>query len=122
MEVHLGKSGLHKHILTKFPMSLFTNTAVDGPLFIILKTAIQKPITFWEAALHKQDEAVVQEALQLFTDMETSLWDSRFLQYPKVYFGSTVPSSNVPSLRKIVSKHKGEIVKVEELATHIIEW
>ena len=122
LDKYCGKGAPHQQALTKFPMRVFEDLAVNGSLHCVLETVLQQPPSFLDSMLQGVPEGVVEEGLVVFGQVDSNLRDRGFLHHPKVFFGSTVPREIIPELRNIVSKHKGEIVKAESVATHIIEW
>ena len=134
MERYLGKDGRYKHVMTKLPEALLKDLKLEGSVHSILNNITKKPAKFLQSFLGVWDSAdtslskgsknqlLINEGLQLFQDIEDELWDKGVLKNKKIFFGHSIPPNVVSELRSVVSKHKGEIVKNETLATHIIEW
>ena len=122
MDKYCGKGAPYQYVLTKLPIRVFEDVSVKGSLHCILEVVLQRPLSFFEAVLQGSSEGIIEEGLSVLSQIDSNLRDRGFLTHPKIFFGSTVPHEIIPELRNIVSKHKGEIVKNESSATHIIEW
>jgi hypothetical protein len=122
LDKFFGKTGTLRHAMTKFPASILNDFTINGSVHIILEAILAAPSGFLERALQAAPGSVVQDLIPFISQLENRLFDKNFIHYPKVFFGPSVPSTVVAELRSIVSKHKGEVVKNEKAATHIIEW
>ena len=122
LDKYCGKGASHQHVLTKLPIRVFEDFSVNGSLHCILESILQRPLSYLDAVLQGASEEVIEEGLSVLSQIDTNLRDRGFLTHPKIFFGASVPHTIIPELRNIVSKHKGEIVRSESMATHIIEW
>jgi hypothetical protein len=122
LDKYFGKHGQYCRHLVKFPASIFNDHVINGSLHSVLDVVLTKPLSFLDDLLIGSDAKIIEEGIQLMLLIENNLWERGFIRNPKIYFGSTVPQKLLSELRSIVSKHKGEIIKDESKATHIIEW
>jgi len=121
MEDTLGKDAPEPKPYTRLPVRLFHDYTPQGSLSTILLTCYRFRAQNELRRLDLRNSGNRERNLQLYEQVLQVLIDGSKLKFPVVFFGSSIPASELSSLTEIVKKHGGTVASNQESATHIVE-